>query len=245
MILRCDFHIHSCLSPCGSLEMSPAAIARTAKAAGLDAIAITDHNSALNAPAFAAACRREGLHALYGTEANTLEEIHCLALFDSPEAAVAFGNELYDHLPDFRNIPEKLGDQVVVDEHDVVLQQVDKFLINATDIPYSALPARVEAAGGLFIPAHVDRPGCGVFAKLGRLPPETGSVLGITRFRVREMQQQFAATHTLVTFSDAHHLADIGRAHTRIDAEAFSLSAIREALQNGRAETVVPEPPSP
>ena len=35
MKFLCDFHLHSCLSPCGSLDSSPASIARAAKAAGV------------------------------------------------------------------------------------------------------------------------------------------------------------------------------------------------------------------
>ena len=42
-----DLHIHTCLSPCGSLEMSPSEIVRRSLAKGLDAIAITDHNTTL------------------------------------------------------------------------------------------------------------------------------------------------------------------------------------------------------
>ena len=45
-----DLHIHTCLSPCGSLEMSPSEIVRRSLAKGLDAIAITDHNTTLQCP---------------------------------------------------------------------------------------------------------------------------------------------------------------------------------------------------
>ena len=44
---RVDLHLHTCLSPCGSLEMSPQRIVETALERGLDAIAVTDHNSFL------------------------------------------------------------------------------------------------------------------------------------------------------------------------------------------------------
>lgn len=239
MKFLCDFHLHSCLSPCGSLDMSPAAIARAAKAAGLDAVALTDHNSALNVPAFAAGCRREGLHALYGLEVGTIEEIHCLALFAMPEAALDFGAFLYDRLPDFRNVPEKLGDQAVVDEDDRVLELVPRFLANATDVPFSQLPGLVESRGGLFIPAHVDRPSSGVLAQLGRLPPESGPILEVTRFHLDEMRARCGATHALVTFSDSHRIADIGRSATTIEAEAFTLPALREALLAGRHASVL------
>ena len=42
---RVDLHIHTLLSPCGELSMSPEVIVRRALAAGLDAIAVCDHNS--------------------------------------------------------------------------------------------------------------------------------------------------------------------------------------------------------
>ena len=47
---RVDLHLHTCLSPCGSLEMSPQRIVETALERGLDAIAVTDHNSTLQCP---------------------------------------------------------------------------------------------------------------------------------------------------------------------------------------------------
>jgi predicted metal-dependent phosphoesterase TrpH len=48
--LRADLHIHTCLSPCGELAMSPRAVVEGARAARLDLIAVTDHNTTENAP---------------------------------------------------------------------------------------------------------------------------------------------------------------------------------------------------
>ncbi len=244
MNLLCDLHLHSCLSPCASLDMSPSAIAAAAKAAGLDAIALTDHNSALNTPAFAAACRRESLFALYGLEICTIEEIHALALFETPEAALGFGAHLYDHLPDFHNRPAQFGDQAVVDEHDNVLELVERYLGNATDLPFSHLPGLVAAHGGLFLPAHVDRPSFSVLSQLGLLPPESGPILEVTRHHLPDLLARYGASHTLVTFSDAHHPADIGSAATRIDLDAFTLPALRNALLARRATPLL-RPASP
>ena len=53
-----DLHIHTCLSPCGSLEMSPSEIVRRSLAKGLDAIAITDHNTTLQCPEIAVQARK-------------------------------------------------------------------------------------------------------------------------------------------------------------------------------------------
>ena len=49
--LSYDLHIHSCLSPCGDDDMTPANITGLAALIGLDVIAVTDHNSCKNCPA--------------------------------------------------------------------------------------------------------------------------------------------------------------------------------------------------
>src|SRR3989304_3753148 len=40
---RCDFHVHSYLSPCGHPRMSPSAIINAAAKQGIDHLGITDH----------------------------------------------------------------------------------------------------------------------------------------------------------------------------------------------------------
>ena len=75
MILT-DLHIHSCLSPCADDTMTPAAIVKAAKEAGLELIAITDHNSARNCPAVAAEAEKAGIGFIPGIEVTTSEEIH-------------------------------------------------------------------------------------------------------------------------------------------------------------------------
>ena len=70
-----DLHIHSCLSPCGDDDMTPANIAGMAKIKGLDIIAVTDHNSARNLPAVEKCCEAYGLLLLPGMvskESHTL-----------------------------------------------------------------------------------------------------------------------------------------------------------------------------
>ena len=50
MDIRADLHIHTVLSPCGDLEMSPENILYFAQVQGLNMIGITDHNSTRQAP---------------------------------------------------------------------------------------------------------------------------------------------------------------------------------------------------
>ena len=79
--LTYDLHIHSCLSPCGDDDMTPANIAGMAALKGLEAVALTDHNTCRNCPAFMAAAREYGVLAVPGMEINTSEEVHAVCLF--------------------------------------------------------------------------------------------------------------------------------------------------------------------
>ncbi len=88
-----DLHIHSVLSPCGSLSISPRAIVKRALELGLDLIALTDHNSVGNCEVLASCVEKEGdrLEAFYGLEAQTREEVHVICLFDNVHQTKEFG----------------------------------------------------------------------------------------------------------------------------------------------------------
>ena len=92
--IKADLHIHSVLSPCGSLDMSPRAIVLQAKQIGLDLIAIADHNSLANSLRIGAFARRQGLEFLYAAELQSLEEVHLLAYFSAGHQAERFSQDL-------------------------------------------------------------------------------------------------------------------------------------------------------
>ncbi|MDR2185538.1 MAG: PHP domain-containing protein [Treponema sp.] len=222
MALLADLHNHSCLSPCGSLDLSPRVLAETAAARGVKVLALTDHNSALNCPAFARVCPPLGLIPLFGMEATTQEEIHILCLFTSLEAALSFGEYAYSILMPLPNDPEKTGDQVYVDEDDTIEGEVEYFLPNALDLSVDAIGGRAAEYGGIVIPAHVDRPAFSMISQLGvvvngpwtavecvRLPPSVDT-LGFP----------------LTTSSDAHYPEHVAR-------RPFELDIAREELLPG------------
>ena len=65
-----DLHIHSCLSPCADDDMTPANICGMAHIKGLDAIAVTDHNTGRNLPYVKEAADYYGLIFLRCREEN-------------------------------------------------------------------------------------------------------------------------------------------------------------------------------
>ena len=229
--MKLDLHIHSCVSPCGALAMSPAAITAAAVAAGMDGIALTDHNTALNTPACAEACRRAGLAFLAGVEVCTAEELHVLCLFDSVEVALAFGAELYAQLPQVLNRPEKMGDQIYVDVDENILGEVELFLGTGCAWTLTDVCHSVQARGGLFIPSHVDRPHHSLLSQLGMIPDLPYDALEVTPgYAAAGIPESVWRRYPRIMASDAHHLRDIGRRFVELDVASCNVKQVRDAL---------------
>ena len=92
--IKADFHIHTCLSPCGDIQMTPNLIVEKAKSIGIDAICICDHNSSENVAAIKKTGVEKGLEVFCGMEVNSREEVHILAIFDSEKKYRAKGGTL-------------------------------------------------------------------------------------------------------------------------------------------------------
>jgi len=225
--MKIDFHIHSCLSPCAALEMSPRAIVAGAKAAGLDCIALTDHGCVENLPAFHDACAEAGMPCLYGLEATSAEEVHTLCLFDRLEPALEFGRMIYDAIGDFPNDPDRFGLQPIVTVDGEVTGFADKLLFAATHISFFDLVPIALEAGALCIPSHIDRDYSGAISQLGFLPDLSYDAVEV----VAKNPPPGAEKWAVVQFSDSHHPSHIGRRSTQIETQGFSVLELREAFQ--------------
>jgi len=230
----CDFHIHSTLSPCASLEMSPQNIIKKAKEAGLDIIAITDHNMVENAIYVHELGKKLGLTVLFGMELQTWEEIHLLVLFDNYKTALDFQSEIYEFLPAVKNNPVYFGDQVVVDENDNIVRIEEKLLLNSAQISLDEAVSRVKLKDGLVIPAHIDSQTFSIISQLGYVPEN----LSFDALEIRDKQKikELLPLVNLkgipfVTFSDAHYLIDIGKRRTVFYLPEPSFKEIIKALK--------------
>ena len=227
-----DLHIHSCLSPCGDLASSPRAIARRARECGLHIAALTDHNTALNAPAFAAACRAEGIEALFGLELTTREEVHVLAIFPDASTAVDAGEEVYERLEAPGFDPVSFGDQVWVDDAENIAGSLEKLLIlGTTDLSMNDVGPWVHGRGGLVIPAHIDRQAFGALGQLGFLPDGPYDGVECTR----PLDPSLTGRWTVCASSDAHRIEDIGRRRTEFEGSAPNFDSLASALEKGQA----------
>ena len=238
-----DLHIHTCLSPCGELEMSPSGIVEAALARGINIIAICDHNSALNVPYVIRAAKSRGLEVVPGMEVNTKEEVHLLALFETQEAAFAMQEEVYAVLPG-ENDEETFGLQVIANENSEVEGFEKRLLIGACGLSLERAIEIVHGLGGLAIPSHIDREAFSLVGQLGFIPP--GLPVDALEISRRTKPEEAIARipeakgYPLITNSDAHFLEDVGKAFTRFRLKTRSFDEIRMALkrEDGRGSEI-------
>lgn len=164
--------MHSCLSPCGDMDMTPNNIVNMCKLKGLDMIAVTDHNSAGQLQPIKLIADALGIGLLPGMELTTAEDAHMLAYFRTVEEAQAFSDEIYAHLPPIKNKASLFGVQAYMNDDDEIIHEEERLLISALDLSIDELFRRVTELGGLAIPAHINRGSNGILQALGFLPPE-------------------------------------------------------------------------
>lgn len=228
-------HIHSCLSPCADLDMSPRAIVEKSLEMGMDIIAVCDHNSAENVGATIRAGVQNGLFVLPGIEINSKEEVHTLAIFENEKQALSMQDIIYRHLKGI-NRPEIFGEQVVANEFDEVEGFNDRMLIGSSQLGLQEVVKEVRRLGGLSIACHVDRPSFSIVTQLGFIPPDLGlDALEVSRSekleRIREEVPE-ANNLAMIVSSDAHFLDDLGRQFTTFAIESPSWDEMRKAFRS-------------
>ncbi len=231
-----DFHLHSCLSPCGDNEMTPANIVGMAFVNGLNAIALTDHNSVKNCPALLKAAEQYGITALCGMELTTEEEVHTVCLFPDYPSAKKWGDYVYQKLMKIENNPDIFGRQLVMDEEENILFEEPNLLINATCIDFENVFDGVFSLGGIAFPAHVDKNANSLISNLGFVPPE--SSFKIAEVHNLEKLPQLTESHPyfkdcmILSSSDAHYLENINTPKNFLELEESSPKGIIEYLRS-------------
>lgn len=230
-----DFHVHSCLSPCGDDDSTPNSIAGMATLCGLNVVALTDHNTCRNCPGFFAAAKRHGIIPIAGMELTTAEDIHIVFLFEKLEDALEFDKEIEKRRILFPNRVDIYGEQYIMDENDTVIGTEPNLLSNATTVTVEECPALAEKFGGICYPAHVDRQANGIIATLGTFPDIKG--FRCCEFHSGDNIEEYLSKYPIgqrkiLVSSDAHFLWDL-RDENRyflIDDEPYSSELVRKRI---------------
>ena len=235
--LLVDLHVHTVLSACAEIEMIPPLIVQRACALHLDVIAITDHNSTGNAGAVIQAARAitgPALTVLPGMEVTTREEVHMLCLFDQLAQADEWQAFVHAALPQRKNKAELFGDQYVVDATGKYIRTEERLLATATSLSVEQVVTRVNALGGICLPAHVDRPSYSIVVSLGFVPPQL-DIAGVEISSLTTLKKSVKLIPVwkrwgIILNGDAHRLSDMG-ARTRIRVAKPTVAEIRLALE--------------
>ena len=145
MKLYYDFHIHTCLSPCGDADNTPNNIVNMALIKGLNAIAIADHNTGKNCPAAIAVGKKNGLIVLPAMELTTSEDIHVLCLFETYEDLQKLEEHIQKTRLRIKNKPEIFGRQLILNENDEVVGEEQDLLIVSSGVSVEEAAALVAA----------------------------------------------------------------------------------------------------
>lgn len=233
---KADLHIHTVLSPCGDLEMSPVNLVNAAASSGLDIIGISDHNTTRHCELVKELGEEKGIFVLTGTEVNSKEEIHSLAFFEKPEQLADFQKYIDAWISPVKNDPDKFGYQVQVNRKEEIVYEEETLLFGSLDRSVDEIAEKVHELKGIFIPAHLDRPRNSIYSQLGFFPE--GLEADAIEISWAGNPVEFITQHpelkefAVLRSSDAHFPDDIGRAHSIFTMRNRSFCEIKLALES-------------
>jgi hypothetical protein len=239
---RADLHIHTVLSPCGDLEMSPQNIINQSVKNNLAIIGITDHNTTKQAKLVRELASRYGIFVLTGAEVTTKEEIHCLTFFENDDQLDDFQSYIEENLIKIPNNPDKFGYQVVVDEQEQITEQIDYLLLTSLTQSISQVTDKVHSLNGIIIAAHIDRPSYSILSQLGFIPDdlEIDGVEVSAKCNIGNIAElRINPKLTVVSNSDAHYPEDIGKSATTFEIEECTFNEIKMALKSMNSRKTV------
>ena len=234
-LIKVDMHIHTCLSPCADISISPKRIVERAYQKGLNMIFITDHNSLENAEAAMKSSEKyKDLKVYPGMEITSKEEVHTLALFENLDDAYKTQNYIYYYLPDTDN-EQEYKEQIIANENDEVEGFLKKSLFNAVNISVDGVVSLIHKNNGLAIAAHIDRESFSVIGQLGFIPEELQyDALEISPNmsleEAKEVYREYNSRFKFVKGSDSHSLESIGNNYTELRVRGNSYKSLFSSL---------------
>jgi len=193
--------------------MTPENIAGMAKVKGVQIIALTDHNSSRNCPAFFKACERHGITAIAGMELTTAEDIHLICLFEQLNRAMEFDRIIHEKRQRIKNRADIFGEQIIMDENDSIFGYEENLLTVATTLSIENAFSLATEQGAVVYPAHIDRQANGIITTLGTFPdnPPFGSAEFADIKRLEQYKKRYPLLNKIkiINSSDAHQLWNI------------------------------------
>ncbi len=231
-----DLHLHSCLSPCGDMDMTPNNLVNMAKLLGLDVIALTDHNTSLNCEAAMKVGEAVGILVIPGMELTTAEDIHAVCLFPTLEKALAFSEYVDNNRIKIKNKTQIYGRQVIMNEDDEEVGEIEHLLLPASFITITEAYEKAKEFGGICYPAHIDRDSLSILSVLGEIDPacgfKTAELADLSKLDTLKEQHPILSDLHIVNCSDAHYLENMREAQNTLELPALTREAVLAALDS-------------
>jgi hypothetical protein len=213
---------------------------RKAREAGIEIIAITDHNSMANCRVYEKAAQEFDIVFIYGVEIQSAEDIHIVALFDDWNEAGKFNQKLYKSLLPLNNDTNYYGNQIVINENEKIVRVINKALVNSSIWTLETVIRNVNKHKGFAFPAHVNVKSHSIIGQLGFIPENLGILaLGITANCDENQlvdQHPFLKDYALIKNSDAHCLQDIGSGFSEFYLKNPTLPEIIDAIASRKVK---------
>ena len=202
---------------------------------GLNIVALTDHNTCKNCPAFFVAAKKYGIIPIAGMELTTSEDIHVVCLFENLEDAMRFDSFVDSKRIKVKNRENIFGEQIILDSEDNPISKEEFLLTNATEISVEDVCSFVAEFGGISYPAHIDRDANGIVAILGTVPKDTDFKLFELncKDKIDEFSEKYGIEkNRFIVSSDAHRLTDMRDKENCfiLEDEPYSSSFVRSKL---------------
>lgn len=152
-----DLHIHSVLSPCGDVLMTPNNIFNMASLKQLNIISVTDHNSLKQIPVCYELSKSYDFLFIPGVEITVKEGFDVLCYFKHIEEAMQFDHILETYLPKQTYDTDYYGEQWMCNIDDEVVEMYPYLLATPLELGIENLIDVLKPFDYILIYAHMDK----------------------------------------------------------------------------------------
>jgi PHP family Zn ribbon phosphoesterase len=228
-----DLHIHSVLSACADVLMTPNNIFNMANLKGLNIISVTDHNSLKQLKTLYEISNSYDMLFIPGVEISTKEGFHILSYFKNINDALNFDVLLENYVDKQRYDQEKYGVQQITDIHDEIIDEYPFLLSKNLNLSLNDLVNLLKNTDHILVYAHIDRKSNSGIKVVHQIKLDAIEL-------TKNYHQTFLKDHNLNHFknlinSDAHQLTDILEKNefNQIELDSLTIEAFFKYFKNG------------
>lgn len=230
-----DLHIHTALSPCADILMSPNNILNMAMLKNLNIIAITDHNSCLQLEAVEKLKDSYEMIIIPGVEVEVKEKYHVLCLFKSFEYCKKFQIIINNYINNLIHDETIYGEQTLFDSYDDIVGKYQISLMGSLNINLQELRIVINELEGLMILAHIEKYSTDIFDKILDAYCDIFDAIEVnSNYDLNKIANKLNKISCMILRnSDAHQIIDISEPINTIELEAFSIDSLFKKIRGG------------